>query len=297
MSAFENWQAECSQDLEHAISSRLPAAQRFPQRLHQAMHYAAASGGKNFRPLLIYATAEALQLPRSRVHSLAAAVEMIHAYSLVHDDLPAMDDDDLRRGKPTCHKAFDDATAILAGDALQALAFQILAQAEELTDDAQMRVRIIGHIAAAIGSRGMAGGQAIDLESEGAQLNAAELEAMHVHKTGALIRASVVTTAYCCASLTDAQHEALDHYAKCVGLAFQIHDDVLDETGDTQEMGKLAGADRARNKNTYPNLFGLRESREMAHSLIEDAQTSLQNFGAQADRLRELADFVISRRG
>ncbi|ORE88393.1 farnesyl-diphosphate synthase [Oceanococcus atlanticus] len=297
MSSFEQWAQSCSQQLENAISKRLPSGEQFPQRLHQAMRYAALNGGKHFRPLLIYATAAALDLPRERVDSLAAAIELIHAYSLVHDDLPAMDDDDLRRGKPTCHKAFDDATAILAGDALQALAFRILSADDALTDDPAVRVRIIRHISDAIGSHGMAGGQAIDLESEGKSLNAAELEAMHIHKTGALIRAAVVTTAYCAPDVTRAQEEALDHFAKCVGLAFQIHDDVLDETGDAEEMGKTVGADRARDKNTYPNLFGLSESRSMARSLIDDARASLHDLGAKAEYLHLLAEFVISRRG
>lgn len=297
MSDFQTWLKDCNVQLEQAISSRLPPQKKFPQRLHEAMHYAATNGGKNFRPLLIYATAEALGLERERMHGLAAAVEMIHAYSLVHDDLPAMDDDDLRRGKPTCHKAFDEATAILAGDALQALAFQILAEDTQLSADPAVRIKIIQHIAQAIGSRGMAGGQAIDLESEGKELNAAELEAMHVHKTGALIRASVVTSSYCADSLSPEQLEALDRYAKCVGLAFQIHDDVLDETSTTSEMGKTAGADRARDKNTYPHLFGLQESRDMARNLIDDACNSLHGFGAKANKLQQLAEFVISRRG
>lgn len=296
MSELVSWMHACSEQVENAIQSRLPPAGQFPQRLHEAMHYAALNGGKHFRPLLIYATAEALNLPSRQVDGLAAAVEMIHAYSLVHDDLPAMDDDELRRGKPTCHIAFDEATAILAGDALQALAFRVLAGDDGLTTDAAVRVRIIRHIADAIGSHGMAGGQAIDLESEGRQLNAAELEAMHIHKTGALIRAAVVTTGFCATGLSDTQEQALDHYAKCVGLAFQIHDDILDETGDTSEIGKPAGSDRAREKNTYPALFGLQESRTMAENLIRNACDELQKLDGQTQRLDELAKFVISRR-
>lgn len=296
MSDFADWMRACSEQVESAIEARLPKASQFPQRLHAAMRYSALNGGKHFRPLLIYATAEALGLPGRQVDSLAAAIEMIHAYSLVHDDLPAMDDDDLRRGKPTCHIAFDEATAILAGDALQALAFRVLASDEALTDDPATRARIILHIAEAIGSHGMAGGQAIDLESEGKQLNAAELEAMHIHKTGALIRAAVVTTAYCARHLSAEQEQALDRYAKCVGLAFQIHDDVLDEIGDTSELGKTAGADRARDKNTYPALFGLQESREMAETLIRDALAELDKLDGKTGYLSDLARFVISRR-
>lgn len=297
MNNFLAWMQARSQQVEQAILCRLPPAGQFPQRLHQAMHYAALNGGKHFRPLLVYATAKALNLDLARVDSLAASLELIHAYSLVHDDLPAMDDDDLRRGKPTCHKAFDEATAILAGDALQALAFRILASDDALTPSAEVRIRIIRHVAEAIGSRGMAGGQAIDLESEGRQLNAAELEAMHIHKTGALIRAAVVTTAYCADSISSEQELALDHYAKCVGLAFQIHDDVLDEIGDVKDMGKNAGADRAREKNTYPALFGLAESRDMARTLINDARAALHDFGAGSRYLSDLAEFVITRKG
>ncbi len=297
MTDFECWMQDCSRRVERAIERRLPGTELFPQRLHGAMHYATLNGGKHFRPLLIYAAAEALDLAAERVDGLAAAIEMIHAYSLVHDDLPAMDDDQLRRGKATCHIAFDEAIAILAGDALQALAFRVLSQDDGLRCDAQARIRIIAHIAQAIGSHGMAGGQAIDLESEGQQLNAAELEAMHIHKTGALIRAAVVTVAYTVPDLPVTTEQALDRYAKCVGLAFQIHDDILDETSTTDEMGKNVGVDRARSKNTYPTLFGLSESGRMAAALIEEAQSQLKILGAKASRLHALADFVIQRRG
>ena len=280
---------------EAAISRWLPPQQQFPESLHRAMHYAALNGGKHFRPLLVYACGEALDIPEERLDGLAAALDMLHAYSLVHDDLPAMDDDDLRRGKPSCHKAFGEATAILAGDALQALAFKVLASDPALDASPAARIRIIELIAEAIGSRGMAGGQAVDLESEGRRLDPAELEAMHIHKTGALIRASVMAAAHCSPPLPETQRQQLDHYAKCVGLAFQIHDDVLDEIGDAHKLGKASGADRARAKNTYPALFGLRESQQMAHDLIAEACTSLERLEQNTDRLKALASFVIER--
>ncbi len=297
MSPLDTWMAEQGARLEQVLDAVLPPHGQFPIRLHTAMRYAALAGGKHFRPLLAYATAEALDIPASRIDPVAAALELIHAYSLVHDDLPAMDDDALRRGKPTCHIAFDEATAILVGDGLQALAFELLAQHPALDVSPAARLRILARLANAAGSRGMVGGQAIDLESEGRSLNAAELEAMHIHKTGALIRASVVTAAWCSEALDDSIESALDHYAKCVGLAFQIHDDVLDETGSAEEMGKNAGADRARAKSTYPALFGLSESRQMARGLVDEACTQLHRLGAKARRLEQLAEFVIGRRG
>ncbi len=297
MTPLDAWMAEHGARLERVMDQLLPPHSQFPVRLHTAMRYSALSGGKHFRPLLAYATAEALDIPAGRIDPLAAALELIHAYSLVHDDLPAMDDDALRRGKPTCHVAFDEATAILVGDGLQALAFELLAQHPALDIGTPTRLRILARIANAAGSRGMVGGQAIDLESEGRSLNAAELEAMHIHKTGALIRASVVTAGWCAEALDETREAALDHYAKCVGLAFQIHDDVLDETGSADEMGKNAGADRARAKSTYPSLFGLAESRQMARSLVDEACGQLHSLGAKAERLRQLAEFVIERRG
>ena len=297
MSELTQWMQQNGQRVEQALARRLPPAEQFPIRLHTAMRYAALAGGKHFRPLLAYATAQALDIDLERIDPVAVALELVHCYSLVHDDLPAMDDDRLRRGKPTCHIAFDEATAILVGDGLQALAFEILSNDPQLQIDSDARLAIISQLSRAAGSRGMVGGQAIDLESEGRDLNAAELEAMHIHKTGALIRASVTTAALCCPDVSKTQLERLDHFAKCIGLAFQIQDDILDETGTAEELGKTAGADRARHKNTYPALFGLSESRDMAQELVAEAREQLHDFGANARRLGELADFVIGRRG
>jgi geranylgeranyl pyrophosphate synthase len=214
------------------------------------MRYAVLGGGKRVRPVLVFAAGAAVGAADARLDAPACAVELIHAYSLVHDDLPAMDDDDLRRGRPSCHRAFDEATAILTGDALQTLAFQILAQATE--PDAAVRLRMIATLALASGSRGMAGGQAIDLAAVGRELDMVQLEDMHIHKTGALIRASVLLGALCTDEFDEPRLERLDRYAKCIGLAFQIQDDILDVVGDTALLGKTAGADTARDKPTYP---------------------------------------------
>ncbi|MFZ5620003.1 MAG: (2E,6E)-farnesyl diphosphate synthase [Pseudomonadota bacterium] len=281
---------------EAALDRCLPGGDTHPARLHQAMRYAVLGGGKRIRPLLTYAAGAAVGAPDARLDAPACAVELIHAYSLVHDDLPAMDDDDLRRGRPTCHRAFDEATAILAGDALQTQAFHILAHAPELDIDPRVRLRMIETLALASGSRGMAGGQAIDLESVGRELDIAQLEDMHIHKTGALIRASVLLGALCADTLDEARLERLDHYAKCIGLAFQIQDDILDVVGDTAILGKTAGADLARDKPTYPALLGLDGARQRAAELLADAHTSLAGFGPEADALRGLADYIIRRK-
>ena len=257
------------------------------------MRYAVFNGGKRVRPVLVYAAGQAVDAPPAFLDGPACAVELIHAYSLVHDDLPSMDNDDLRRGKPTCHKAFGEATAILAGDAMQALAFHILVHGEGL--DAARRVEMIDALSHAAGSRGMAGGQAIDMAAVGKQLTVAELENMHIHKTGALIRASVQLGALCAPQL-DRQHlKQLDHYAKCIGLAFQIQDDILDEEGDTETLGKTQGADRERNKPTYPAILGIEGSRALAQELLDDALQSLQGFGPQAEPLRDIARYIVER--
>ena len=283
------------QRIEQALEQRLPDAAIQPQRLHQAMRYAVQSGGKRIRPVLVYAAGAAVGVPPETLDAPACAVELIHAYSLIHDDLPAMDDDDLRRGKPTCHKAFDEATAILAGDALQALAFQLLAQDSDTEADPDNRLRRITLLAQASGSRGMVGGQAIDLDAVGRELNQAELENMHIHKTGALLRASVLLGALSGPPLDERHRDRLDHYAKCIGLAFQIRDDILDVVGDTEVIGKTQGADQARNKPTYPALLGLAEAREHARSLIDDALSSLDGFDQRADTLRWIASYIVDR--
>lgn len=259
------------------------------------MRYAALNGGKRIRPTLAYASGIAVGADQPAIDAPACAVELIHAYSLVHDDLPAMDNDDLRRGKPSCHRAYDEPVAILTGDALQSLAFQILARDGDSAPDATVRARLVDVLALAAGSRGMAGGQAIDLAAVGRELNLGELEDMHIHKTGALIRASVVMGALCRPDLDDEPLGRLDHYAKCIGLAFQIRDDILDIEGKTSQLGKTAGADRARQKPTYPGLVGLAAAEDHSLALYEEAVASLSGFGASADLLRALADRIVTR--
>ncbi len=276
------------QRVDAELARCLPAATIQPTRLHEAMRYAVLNGGKRIRPVLVYVAGTAVGAPLAALDHAACAVELIHAYSLVHDDLPCMDDDDLRRGKPTCHKAFDEATALLVGDALQSLAFQTLAQSQS--------IEMINVLATAIGSRGMAGGQALDIDAVGKSLNLIELENLHIHKTGALIRASVKMGALAKSNLSADILQALDHYAKCIGLAFQIQDDILDETTDTETLGKPQGSDRAHNKPTYPSLLGLQGSRKMAEELIDNALNSLTIFDEAADPLRQLAHYIIDRK-
>ncbi|MBK5965484.1 (2E,6E)-farnesyl diphosphate synthase [Thiocystis minor] len=291
---LDTYRTRCQARLETALDELLPRASVPPLRLHEAMRYSVLGGGKRIRPLLTYATGEALGIDPARLDRPACAVEFIHAYSLIHDDLPAMDDDDLRRGRPTCHRAFDDATAILAGDALQTLAFQALAEATGL--DARIRIAMVEHLARASGSRGMVGGQALDLEAEGKALDVARLEHIHIHKTGALIRASVQMGILAHGSL-DADHaERLDRYAKCLGLAFQIQDDVLDVEGETAQIGKTAGRDQALDKATYPALVGLAEAKEMAADLIGEALTAIEILPDGADPLRWIASALLGRR-
>ncbi len=280
--------------MEAVLAALLPAPEIAPQRLHQAMRYAVLGGGKRVRPLLACAAAEITAAPADRAETAAAAVELIHAYSLVHDDLPCMDDDALRRGKPTCHVEFNEATALLVGDALQTLAFQLLAQ-HELADTPAVQLEMVKTLALASGSRGMAGGQAIDLASTGKSLSVPELEFMHIHKTGALIRASVRLGALCGQPLADGEADALEHYAKCIGLAFQVVDDILDAEATTATLGKTAGKDAEQNKPTYVTLLGVAAARAFADELHENARGSLEIFGERAIRLRQIADFIIKR--
>jgi farnesyl diphosphate synthase len=279
-----------------ALDDWLPQEDVNPVRLHQAMRYAVMAPGKRVRPVLVYATAAALDLDLERVDGAACAVEIIHAYSLIHDDLPAMDDDDLRRGRPTCHRQFDEATAILAGDALQALAFYIISHDPRMTGDSSARLQMIDNLALFSGSRGMAGGQAIDLEAVGKHLNIAELETMHIHKTGALIRTCVQLAALSASNLERRQFAALDSYAKCIGLSFQVQDDILDVTGDTATLGKTQGADNARNKPTYPSIIGLEASQEKARELHRNALDALSVFGEEADILRHISAWFVERK-
>jgi geranylgeranyl pyrophosphate synthase len=281
--------------LAAALDHWLPAATQNPPRLHEAMRYA-ANGGKRLRPLLIYATGEVLGVPARALDPAAVAVELVHAYSLAHDDLPAMDDDDLRRGQPTVHKKFDEALAILAGDAMQALAFYVLTHDAEAGLDPPQRLKMVDLLADASGSRGMAGGQAIDLQSTGQRISVAELEAMHIHKTGALIRASVLMACYAGAPLDSEHLGALDTYGKALGLAFQIQDDILDIEGDTLETGKNTGKDHNRNKPTYPSVMGMHAAKDRARELFERARDALAPFGDKAEPLLWLADHIEGRR-
>ena len=281
--------------IEQVLDQVLPATHLHPGRLHEAMRYSVLNGGKRMRPLLVYATGEALGVEAEKLDIPAAAIELIHVYSLVHDDLPAMDDDDLRRGKPTFHKAFDEATAILVGDALQALAFQLLASTNRWQVAPVQRVQILELLTQAAGSRGMVGGQAIDLAAVGQTLTELELENMHIHKTGALIRASVLMAAYTLDNITADCVQQLDHYAKCIGLAFQVQDDILDIESDTQTLGKTRGADEAAGKPTYPSIIGMPAAKAKLQDLYDEAIAALESFGESADLLREIAEFTVKR--
>ena len=280
---------------DNALAAALPDENQPPTQLHQAMRYSVLGGGKRLRPLLVYATGSAFSASLTRLDAVAAAVEIVHAYSLIHDDLPAMDNDDLRRGRPTCHVVFGEAMAILAGDALQALAFELLANDEAIEVDASIRVSMLRTLAHACGSVGMAGGQAFDLAAVGQRLSASELERMHVHKTGALIRASIRLGAQAAGCVDDVKLDALDRYGHCIGLAFQIRDDILDVEGDSEQLGKTAGKDVAANKPTYPAILGLDASRTALHELTEHALAAIEPLGDAAAHLRELAIFVAER--
>jgi farnesyl diphosphate synthase len=280
--------------METVLARLLPAASVAPARLHEAMRYASLEGGKRVRPLLAFAAGEVAGAATERLEIAAAAVELIHAYSLVHDDLPCMDDDVLRRGKPTVHVEYDEATALLVGDALQSLAFQLLAE-HRLADSAGAQLEMVRALALAAGSRGMAGGQQIDLESTGSALALPELELMHIHKTGALIRAAV-TLGAACGQVSEVERHKLDHYAKAIGLAFQVVDDVLDYDASTATLGKTAGKDSRQRKPTYVSALGLPRARQMAEELRASALAALEGMGARARRLAQLADFIVLRK-
>ncbi|MEE9321016.1 MAG: farnesyl diphosphate synthase [Granulosicoccus sp.] len=283
------------QRVDRALVQHLPIDAEKRSGLQTAMHYAVTNGGKRIRPVLIYATGRALGVPLTKLDVPACAVEMMHAYSLVHDDLPAMDDDDLRRGKPTLHRKFDEATAILAGDALQALAFTMLASNNDAQLPDSAKLRMVAILGDASGADGMAAGQAIDLESVGQQLSLEALESMHRQKTGALIRASVRLSAIT-AGIDDASLlSRLDGFAAAVGLSFQIVDDILDVIADTETLGKKQGADIARNKPTYPALLGLEGAREHAKATHESALSCLNGLDDNFDELRELSTFIVER--
>jgi farnesyl diphosphate synthase len=294
MANFDGWMKTVQVHVEEALGGFLPAAGSEPARLHEAMRYTVLGGGKRVRPLLVFAAGGLFGAELDVLMRAASAVEMIHAYSLVHDDMPCMDDDALRRGKPTVHVAYDEATALLVGDALQAQAFDVLA--EETGVPAPRLVAMLRVLAGAAGSAGMCGGQAIDLDSVGLSLTLEQLEHMHQLKTGALLRASVMLGALAGRDVSDAERRALDTYSNAIGLAFQVVDDVLDATADSTTLGKTAGKDAAANKPTYVSILGLEESKLLAEKLRCEAHEALAPFGEQALRLRELADLIVQRK-
>ena len=292
--AFSAFSSDCVRRVEKALDTCLPPERIEPRHLHQAMRYATFNGGKRVRPLLVYASGLACGGAMDALDIPACAVELIHSYSLVHDDLPAMDDDDLRRGKPTCHKAYGEATAILVGDALQSLAFELLSK-PTTGITAETRLNMLHVLANASGSRGMAGGQAMDIDGVDQELSLPELEIMHIHKTGELIRASV-RLGVLTAGGSEEQLARLEHFAKAIGLAFQVQDDILDITENTHTLGKTQGKDAANNKPTYPALLGLDGARQKAQELLEEAQDALNGFDGAAKHLRQLADYVVGRK-
>ncbi len=292
---FQSWAATGQNCIEAFLQRVLPSAEMAPERLHAAMRYAVLSGGKRVRPLLAYAAGEVSKADSERVTVAGAAVEIIHAYSLVHDDLPCMDDDVLRRGKPTCHVEFDEATALLVGDALQSLAFQLLGE-YRLADDPAVQLDMIKLLGTAAGSRGMAGGQAIDLAAVGEILSVPELEFMHIHKTGALIRAAAALGARCNGGLDEAGLARIDSYAKAIGLAFQVVDDVLDAEAPTATLGKTAGKDAEQGKPTYVSAMGVAQAKALAADLREQALQAIKPFGDRGARLAQLADFIVLRK-
>jgi len=291
---FRAWMEGVQAGVEDALGRFLPDAATVPARLHEAMRYTTLGGGKRVRPLLAYAAGELFGASEDAVARAACAVEMIHVYSLVHDDMPCMDDDALRRGKPTVHVAYDEATALLVGDALQAQAFEVLAGSEEVAPG--RLVQMLRLLAEAAGTKGMCGGQAIDLDSVGLSLSLEELERMHQLKTGAMLRVSVLLGALAGRELSSQELEALKDYARAIGLAFQVVDDVLDATADSATLGKTAGKDAAANKPTYVSILGLAPSKALAEQLRQQAHAALAPFGEQALRLRELADLIVQRK-
>ena len=293
--SFAERLADYQARVEAALDLWLPPVTEIPESLNEAVRYSIFGGGKRIRPVLVYAGGEAFNVKPASLDGCACAVEMIHTYSLIHDDLPAMDDDDLRRGRLTCHKAYNEATAILAGDSLQALAFHVLARDPAISVPAEQRLRMIDTLALASGPGGMTGGQTIDLEAEDKALSLEQLQTMHSRKTGALIRASVELGALCSGRVDEDQFHNVSRYADCIGLAFQIHDDVLDIVGDTETLGKPQGSDMEKNKATYPNLLGLEGAKQAAQELLEDALNCLSDFGDEAGMLRRIANYIVER--
>lgn len=291
--SFKNRIERYTLRVDQKLDAALPRASTSPRRLHEAMRYSVFAGGKRVRPLLVYAAGECLKIDADLLDAPAVAVELIHAFSLIHDDLPAMDDDDLRRGQPTVHKQYDEATAILAADALQPLAFSVLANIEGV--NASTRIQLVQLLAAACGSIGMTGGQSIDLAAEGQSLNAAEVEYMYSLKTGALIHAAIVSACLLCEDLSEAKANSLDDFSQAIGVAFQIRDDILDVEGETDIIGKPVGSDQSLDKATYPALFGLVASRQRCDELLDGALSNLESFADSATSLAWLARYIVAR--
>jgi farnesyl diphosphate synthase len=292
---FQARLAHYQKRVDAALDKYLPSDDPPEHNLAAAIRYSVVGGGKRIRPAMVYAAGEAMGVSTDLLDIPACAVEMIHAYSLIHDDLPAMDDDDLRRGRPTCHKAFDEATAILAGDALQALAYEILAKDKHKELTPQHRINMLSLLTEASGAHGMAGGQAVDLASVGKQLNLDQLEHMHQLKTGALIRASILLGGMCKQDISKDELALLSNYALCIGLSFQIQDDILDVVSDTETLGKPQGSDAAQQKPTFPAIIGLEKSRQLAMEQHQLALKHLQPLGEKADSLRQLSAYIVER--
>ncbi len=295
LTELSNFLNASSQRVETFLDRHLPAAQQNPQDLHSAMRYASLGNGKRVRPALVYATGEALQIDAEQLDCIAAAIELMHCYSLIHDDLPAMDDDDLRRGKPTCHRAFDEATAILAGDAMQALAFSFLTDSRIPGPDEKIRTRLCFLLASAAGSLGMAGGQAMDLAAVDREIDLQQLEQLHRKKTGCLIQACIHMAQLCKPQLSDQEHDKLLKFGEHLGLAFQIRDDILDVISETDVLGKPQGSDLAQNKPTYVSLLGIDAAEIRCRDLLAQALECIQKFDMRADTLRLLADYIVCR--
>jgi len=295
MAHFDNRIEDYVNKIDGYLESILPIKTIPPTDLHEAMHYAVMNGGKRMRPLLVYATGETLGIDSDYLTPPAAAIELLHCFSLVHDDLPSMDDDDLRRGKPSVHVAFSESAAILAADALQALAFHVLATAPIYHDQGDIRIKLITLIAEAAGTTGMTGGQALDLASENQLLDQAQLEHMYRLKTGKLLRACVLSVVYCDHSNNPEQQHALERFIDVMGIAFQIKDDVLDIEGATETLGKPTGSDANKTKATYPGLFGLEQSKQRINTLLEESFALLENFDNRADGLRYLSKMIVKR--
>ena len=293
-SQLQSFMSSYQQRVNRALEKHLQNMPCPDPRLGEAMFYSLTGDGKRIRPILAYAAGIATGSKDEQLDTAACAVEMIHAFSLIHDDLPAMDDDDLRRGRATCHRAFDEATAILAGDALQTMAFEILSE-DNSGLSSEQRLKMIAQLSRATGARGMTGGQAIDLAAVGNNLTLERLEVMHGLKTGALIRASVFLGGLCNPDISDAELEMLDSYAQCIGLCFQIQDDILDVTGDTETLGKPQGSDQQQEKPTYPAILGLEAASQLAREQHDQAIAYLAHLGEEADTLRQIADYIIER--